>query len=81
MVCLNSKVFMFARETVRTFYKGVRSSSKGFVTVERLCGTLISLRSNSWATFSGSDILGSLSLRKSNKRLTIEWHRIFGRKS
>jgi len=43
--CLNSKVFMFARETVRTFYKGVRSSSKGFVTVERLCGRLISFRS------------------------------------
>jgi hypothetical protein len=33
------------RETVKTFYKGVSSSSKGLVTVEGICGTLISLRS------------------------------------
>jgi hypothetical protein len=35
---------MFLLSGVSTFYKAVPSSSKGFGTVEGLCGTLISLR-------------------------------------
>jgi hypothetical protein len=40
----NPRAFMFLPDSVRTFDKAVSSSSKGFVTIEGLCGALISLR-------------------------------------
>jgi hypothetical protein len=39
----NPRAFVFLPERVRKFDKAVSSSSKGFVTVEDLCGALISL--------------------------------------